>query len=130
MKRAAEQAYGPVETPPPPHQLQIVQGDDGLVLRGALACAASWRDPDHLDPLARAPRIIEGLRRPDALRRLYTRGSISERQFFAADRFHQGWAIGIDGARPGQGRDLSEPRTDPGRPSGHPPVARLNAVRS
>ena len=64
------------------------------------AAAASWRDPDDVDPNARAPRLIRGQRRYSVIVNLHRRSprEITVHHVTAANRFAADYEIGM-GAR-------------------------------
>jgi hypothetical protein len=81
-------------------------------LRVGLAVEADWKDPDDIDPRARAsPRaksakVIHGIRATDMLAHLAEVGTVSRSQRIAGMRFRTEWELGEIGL--GAGRNLGE----------------------
>jgi hypothetical protein len=129
MPRAARKkktlpALPSVEGPPAIQRRQITTAN-GAVLREPMVEHAEWRDPDDLNPNARAPRVVVAFRRVDQLLKLAEAGTgITDEHVTAGQRFMRD-AEAADGARPG--RDLAEGRID-GAQSG-PGDSRLFALR-
>jgi len=113
QKRVA--ARTKVVVPPPGSlveavRIQTIVEKDGTLIRGPTAIRAEWVDPEDMDRSKRTPRKVSGYRRTDALVGLQKRsdGKITQKHLDAADKLRDAYQIGVEGARPGQGRSFAQ----------------------
>ena len=98
----------PAEAQVDPVRTATIRAADRSIIREPTAVRDEWLDPDDLDRSTRVPKKVVGFRRADTLLTLQKRsdGKISKRHVDAADLFRSDYQIGVEGARPGRGRDL------------------------
>ncbi len=66
-------------------------------VRNGSAEAATWVDPNDLNPNKRAAAQVSGLRAVDGLYNLLKFGSIGRSQFAAGARYRKAWETGVAG---------------------------------